>query len=65
MITINGENVEYEGNFTVFDMLEKRGFVFPLLIVRINGKLVNRNSYEKTTISDEDRIDVIHMMSGG
>ncbi len=65
MISINGENVEYQGSLTVFDMLENRGFVFPLLIVRINGKLVNRNSYEKTTISDEDRIDVIHMMSGG
>ena len=65
MISINGENVEYEGSLTVFDMLKNRGFVFPLLIVRINGKLVNRSSYEKTTISDEDRIDVIHMMSGG
>ena len=65
MISINGEKVEYEGSLTVFDMLEKRRFVFPLLIVRINGKLVNRNSYKKTTISDEDRIDVIHMMSGG
>ncbi len=65
MITINGENVEYNIGLTVFDMLKNRGFVFPLLIVRINGKLVNRDSYEKTTISDEDRIDVIHMMSGG
>ncbi len=65
MITINGENVEYEGSLTVFDMLEKRGFVFPLLIVRINGKLVSRDSYKKIPISDEDRIDVIHMMSGG
>ncbi len=65
MITVNGENVEYKGSLTVFDMLEKRGFVFPLLIVRINGKLVSRDSYKKTPISDEDRIDVIHMMSGG
>ena len=65
MITINGENVEYEGSLTVFDMLENRGFVFPLLIVRINGVLVSRDSYKKIPISDEDRIDVIHMMSGG
>ena len=65
MIIINGENVEYEGSLTVIDMLRNRGFVFPLLIVRINGKLVSRDSYEKTPISDEDRIEVIHMMSGG
>ena len=57
--------MEYEGSLTVFDMLENRGFVFPLLIVRINGVLVSRDSYKKIPISDEDRIDVIHMMSGG
>jgi sulfur carrier protein len=65
MITINGENVEYESSLTVFDMLKNRGFVFPLLIVRINGKLISRDSYDKTQISDGDRVDVIHMMSGG
>jgi sulfur carrier protein len=46
-------------------LLEKKKFVFPMLVVRINGRLVEREKYDRTTIADNDVVDVIHLISGG
>lgn len=65
MITVNGKPTELEGDLSVATLLEKLGFVWPMLVVRVNGQLVKRERYANTTVSDGDSVDVIHMMSGG
>jgi thiamine biosynthesis protein ThiS len=39
--------------------------VWPMIVVRLNGKLVKRERYADTEVADGDAVDVIHMMSGG
>lgn len=46
-------------------LLEKMDFVFPLLVVRINGKLVNRIAYNITPVTSGDNVDVLHVASAG
>jgi thiamine biosynthesis protein ThiS len=65
MITVNGKPTEIEETLTVTALLQKLGFVWPMLVVRVNGRLVKRERYADTDVSDGDSIDVIHMMSGG
>lgn len=65
MITVNGETISFEEGLTVAGLLAKLGFVFPLLVVRRNGKLVPREQYAKEDLADGDHIDVVHLMSGG
>lgn len=65
MITVNGKPTELEGTATVTALLEKLGFVWPMIVVRINGRLVKREYFDETPIADGDTVDVIHMMSGG
>jgi sulfur carrier protein len=65
MIIVNGEQADHEEGMTVASLLEKKKFVFPMLVVRINGRLVEREKYDRTTIADNDVVDVIHLISGG
>ena len=65
MITVNGKPTELERGLTVSALLEKLGFVWPMLVVRVNGRLVKRERYADTAVEDGDTVDVIHMMSGG
>ena len=65
MITVNGESVEYEEGTTVASLLEKHNFIFPMIVVKINGEPVSRDEYGRAPIADGDRVEVIHMISGG
>lgn len=65
MIEVNGKSVEYTSGLTVAALLEQLGFVFPMLVIKVNGKLIKRESYEQTPIQDGDRVQVIHLISGG
>jgi len=65
MITVNGKPTELENEVSVAGLLQQLGFVWPMLVVRVNGQLVKRERYADTTVRDGDTVDVIHMMSGG
>lgn len=64
-IEINGKQVDWIENETVKQLLKRMKYTFPLVVVKINDKLVPRSSYPKTIIPDEAKIAVIHMISGG
>ncbi len=65
MLIVNGEPMEWRMGMTVRDVLRERGYVFPLLIVRIDGRLVERTAYDTTPVPDGSEVDVLHLMSGG
>jgi len=65
LIRVNGEPLSWHPGKTVEDVIREKNYRFPLLIVRINGRLVPREDYGKTEIPDGAEVDVIHLMSGG
>ena len=65
MITVNGDPSPHKAGMTVRDLLKEKSFVFPLLVVRINGKLVSREQYDAEQIPDDAEVQVLHLMSGG
>lgn len=65
MITVNSDPLEWHPGMTVAEILKIRNFVFRMLAVQVDGKLVKRDAYETTTVPDGAVVDVIHMMSGG
>lgn len=64
-IEVNGRKIEWFENESVKDLLKRIKYTFPLVIVKINDKIVFRNDYDKTIIPNQSKIDVIHMISGG
>jgi len=65
VITVNNRPVEHEGGMTIASLLEKLNYKWPMLIVRINGRLVEPKDYAAEAVADGDSVDAIHMMSGG
>jgi sulfur carrier protein len=54
----------YEG-LTVKDLLERRNYTFPHIIVSINGTIVPHDTFETRILPDEADVRVIHLMAGG
>jgi thiamine biosynthesis protein ThiS len=65
-ITLNNRPEESsKEELTVQELIEVKNFTFKLLITKINGKLVKKDERASTPIQDGDKVDVIHLISGG
>jgi thiamine biosynthesis protein ThiS len=60
----NPENLNVE-SCTVNDLLKIKNYTFKMLIVKINGKLVKKEDFESSIISEGDDVIVLHLISGG
>ena len=50
---------------TINEIREMKSFSFRSLVVKVNGKLVKRDRYDEPTVKDGDKVDIIHLISGG
>jgi thiamine biosynthesis protein ThiS len=64
-IEVNGRNVEWVENESVKDLLKRMKYTFPLVVVKINNKLIPRTDFSDIIVPDNSKIAVIHMISGG
>ncbi len=65
MINVNGESMDWQDGMSVRDILKARKFLFPLLIIAINGSIVDAKAYDITIVPDEAEVKIIHLLSGG
>lgn len=64
-IEVNGRKIEWIENETVKDLLKRMRYTFPLVVVKINDKVVPRSNFPDFIVPDNSKIAVIHMISGG
>ena len=64
-IEVNGRKVEWVDNETVKDLLKRMKYTFPLVVVKINDKIIPRNEFSEIIVPDNSKIAVVHMISGG
>ena len=64
-IEVNGKNVEWVKNETVKQLLKRMKYTFPLVVVKIDEKVIPKKDFPVYIIHDEAKIAVIHMISGG
>ena len=48
MIEVNGNTVDFVEGETVKDLLKRMKYTFPLVVVKINDKVVPRSNFSKT-----------------
>ena len=65
MIRVNQEEMEWEAGMTVQDVLDRRKYTFPMIVVKVNGELVRKEAYELYEVPDGADVKVIHLISGG
>ena len=64
-IQVNGKTVEWIENENIDQFLRRMKYTFPLVVVKINEKVIPKYDFIKTIIPDNSIIAVIHMISGG
>lgn len=65
-ITLNNSEVSLAGeSFSVRELLALNKFTFPMIVVKVNGRLVRREDYERVFVGDGDVVEAIHLISGG
>ena len=64
-ITVNNRSVDFIENETIKGLLKRMHYTFPMIVVKIDGKLIPKNQYSTHIIENNSKIDVIHLISGG
>jgi len=62
---LNNRLEEWRQGMTIQELIEKKNFIFKMLVVKIDGKLIKKADYGKTTIHDKSNVQILHLMSGG
>ncbi len=65
IILNNNSEVFEPGSLTVSELLKVKNYTFKMLVIKVNGALVNKSDYGTTIISDGDEVMVLHLISGG
>jgi thiamine biosynthesis protein ThiS len=52
-------------SLTVNQLLKLKNFTFKMLIIKINGTLIQKGEYETKAIHEGDDVNVLHLISGG
>ena len=65
-IRLNNRSEEFDRDeMTVSEMLKIKRFTYRMRIVKINGKLVKKEDYDRAVIRDGDDVRMLYLMSGG
>jgi len=65
VIEVNNNKIDWVKDETVSQLLKRMKYTFPLVVVKINDKVVLRKDFLNIIIPDGSKIAVIHMISGG
>lgn len=65
-ITLNNRKEEFDKeSMSISEVLEIKNFSFTNLVIKINGRLIKKDAYSSSIIKAGDKVDIIHMISGG
>ena len=65
-ITLNNRQEIFSGQeMTIAEIMQAKSFHFRMLVVKLNHQLIKREAYATTLVKAGDRLDIIHLVSGG
>ena len=62
---VNGQSYYSKDKFTVYDLLYYFDYNFSLLVVEYNNSISIRDDWNKITVSNDDKIEIITIVGGG
>ena len=65
-ITLNNRPESFDQDqISISQLLEHKNYTFKMLVIKVNGKLVKKDSYDNFIIKENDDVTVLHLVSGG
>jgi sulfur carrier protein len=65
-VVLNGELIQLPEHVVfISDVLEHYEIHNRVVVVEVNGEIVNKVEHQSTRLSDKDRIEIVHFVGGG
>jgi sulfur carrier protein len=64
-ITINGNHEKLDKSINIKELLIIYNRKSPLTVVELNGTVVPETQFDKTTVKEDDVVEIIQLMGGG
>ena len=64
-IQLNGKKITIKPNISVFNLLKKYKLINKKIAVEYNGKILQKNSFKKKLLNNNDKIEIVHFIGGG
>ena len=64
-LIINGQEQNFDGGLSLAALLEKLGMKQDRVAVELNREIVRRESWAETTLSEGDKLEIVHFVGGG
>jgi thiamine biosynthesis protein ThiS len=65
-ITLNNRPETFDScELSITEIMQRKNFHFKLLVVKLNGALIDREDYASTLVREGDELFIIHLVSGG
>jgi len=65
-ILLNNRPEEFDAlTLSIAEIMERKSFNFKLLVVKLNGVLIDKHNYASTIVCEGDDLMIIHLVSGG
>jgi thiamine biosynthesis protein ThiS len=65
LVTVKGKQVPWCENLTVGYLMKSLGSDTPLLLVRVNDRIVKKKEWDTFEVPDGSRVDVYYVVAGG
>lgn len=65
MLNNRDEEITVDEPLTISGLLSYKRYAFPNIVVKVNGILIRKEHYLTTPVVEGDRVEMIHMVSGG
>jgi sulfur carrier protein len=64
-LVINGEERSFGPSLTLASLVEQLGMKQDRVAVELNRSIVPREQWSETSLSDGDRLEIVHFVGGG
>jgi thiamine biosynthesis protein ThiS len=64
-VTVNGEEKEVADGAALSRLIQELGLKPERLAVEVNRRIVRRSDWDSTSLSDGDKVEIVHFVGGG
>ena len=64
-VYLNGESKDVRESLTLSDLVTELDLPAVRIAVELNRTVIRRSEWGKTTLAEDDRIEVVHFVGGG
>jgi len=62
---VNGKNIEVSTKISLDDFIRSNSYDSKRIAVELNGKIVSKNDYGSTFLTDNDMLEIVTFVGGG